>query len=59
MQTLKRLLTSWYLWAVIAGFLAIMVFQKNIEFGSLPFLALALICPVMMMLMMGSHHHKK
>lgn len=55
---MKKYLTMWQVWAVIAVILAFMVvFQTNSTVGILPF-ALILICPIMMLFMMKDHKHK-
>jgi hypothetical protein len=55
---MKKFLTMWQVWAVIAVVLAIMlVFRTNSFTGIFPF-ALLLICPIMMLFMMGGHKHK-
>jgi len=56
---MKNRLTSWKLWAGIAVVLAVLLIMRvNASFiGILPF-AFLLLCPVMMMFMMGGHKHK-
>jgi len=55
---MKRYFTMWQIWAGIAVVLAIMLIIRTNSFvGILPF-ALILICPIMMMFMMGGHKHK-
>ena len=55
---MKKYLTMWQVWAGIAVVLAVMFVTKtNSLAGILPF-ALLLICPIMMMFMMGGHKHK-
>lgn len=58
MQTVKKLLTSWHVWLI--GFvLILLLLQNRWDLRSiLPFLVV-LLCPLMMIFMMGSHHHKK
>ena len=54
---MRRYLTMWQVWAGIAIALAIMLVTKADSFsGIFPF-ALLLICPIMMVLMMGRHKH--
>ena len=56
---MKRYFTMWQIWAGIAVVLAIMLIIRTNSFvGILPF-ALILICPIMMMFMMGGHKHKQ
>lgn len=59
MQTLKRLFTSWHMVLVIGAVLAILLFQNKWDLGSFLFLAILLLCPLMMIFMMDSHHHRK
>ncbi|MBI2443565.1 MAG: DUF2933 domain-containing protein [Candidatus Levybacteria bacterium] len=48
----------WQVWAGIAAVLAVLlIFRTNSFVGILPF-ALLLICPIMMMVMMGGHKHR-
>lgn len=55
---MKRYFTMWQIWAVVAVSLAFMlIFRTNNVSDILPF-ALLLICPIMMMFMMGGHKHK-
>ncbi len=54
----KKHVTSWKLWLVVSIILAIMVFQKNGAVSALLPYAAILICPIMMMFMMGGHHGK-
>jgi len=55
---MKNYITSWKLWATIAVALAvILVFRTNSLVSILP-LSLVLICPIMMMFMMGGNKHK-
>lgn len=55
---MKRYFTMWQIWAVVAVFLAlVLIFRTNNLSGILPF-ALLLICPIMMMFMVGGHKHK-
>lgn len=54
---MKRYLTMWQVWAGIAIALTIILVTKTNNFsGIFPF-ALLLICPIMMMFMMGRHKH--
>ena len=56
---MKKFLTMWQMWAAIAVILAAtLVFNKN-SFGSILPFALFLICPLMMLFMMGSHKNHK
>lgn len=59
METVKKVITSWYIWAIIAVVFGVVLFQKTTDLGSLLPFGLLLLCPVMMFFMMGSHHHKK
>lgn len=55
---MKKYMTMWQVWAGIAVVLAFMlVFRTSSFAGILPF-GLILICPIMMMFMMGGHKHK-
>ena len=55
---MKKFLTMWQVWAGITIVLAIMLITKTNNFwGILPF-ALILICPIMMLFMMGGKGHK-
>lgn len=59
MTTIKRVLTSWQLWAILTGVFALMLLQRSNDLSSLLPFAVILLCPIMMIFMMGSHHHKK
>ena len=55
---MRKYITMWQLWAGIAVILAIMLIIRTNSFvGILPF-ALILICPLMMLFMMGGKGHK-
>ncbi|MBI4080933.1 MAG: DUF2933 domain-containing protein [Candidatus Levybacteria bacterium] len=55
---MKQYVTMWQVWAGIAFVLAVLLITNTNNFvGILPF-ALLLICPIMMMFMMGGHKHK-
>ena len=54
----KKLLTSWHMWVMVALVVGALLF-RNVIGGSTAFLlALVLICPIMMMFMMGDKNHK-
>lgn len=56
---MKKFLTSWQVWAVIAAALgALLVLQGSNLVGILPF-AVFLICPLMMVFMMKGHSNHK
>jgi len=54
----KRFLTSWHLWAVILVTGAILFFQRSLDASTIPLLAIILLCPIMMLFMMGDKNHK-
>ena len=55
---MKKYVTMWQIWAGIAVILTIVLVTRTNSFiGTLPFF-LILICPIMMMFMMGGHKHK-
>jgi hypothetical protein len=54
----KRLLTSWHLWAVVLIGGAFLFFQRSLDASILFPLAIVLLCPIMMMFMMGGKDHK-
>lgn len=57
-MTGKRLLTSWHLWVMFILVIGAILLQ-NIIGGSTAFLlAFVLVCPIMMMFMMGGKDHK-
>ena len=55
---MKKYLTMWQIWAVVATTLAVMLFTNTVSVGNILPFALILICPIMMMFMMGGHKHK-
>ena len=56
-MNIKRILTSWYIWAIIAVTFGVLLFQRDSSLLSvLPF-GLLLLCPIMMMFMMGGKGH--
>jgi len=59
MESLKKVVTAWYVWAIIALVFGILLFQRTTDLASLLPFGLLLLCPVMMFFMMDSHHHKK
>lgn len=59
LNSFKKILTSWYLWAFIAAIFGFLLFQRSIDLASLAPFALFLICPIMMIFMMGSHKDHK
>jgi len=59
MESLKKVVTAWYVWAIIALVFGILLFQRTTDLASLLPFGLLLLCPVMMLFMMDSHHHKK
>jgi len=55
---MRKYITMWQVWAGIAFVLAVLLITNTNNFaGILPF-ALLLICPIMMMFMMGGKGHK-
>lgn len=54
---IKKLITSWYIWAIVAVIVGIFLLSKENIPTVLPFL-LILLCPIMMMFMMNDKHHK-
>lgn len=55
---MKKYVTMWQVWAGVAVALAVLLITRtNNIVGILPF-ALLLICPIMMVFMMGGHKHK-
>lgn len=54
----KGILTSWYFWAVIFIVGAFLLFQRTFDASTLLPLAILLLCPIMMMFMMGGKGHK-
>lgn len=57
-MNIKQLLMSWHLWIVVLVVSGFLLFQKSFDASILPFLALVLICPIVMMFMMGGKNHK-
>lgn len=55
---MKKYLTMWQVWAVIAVLLAVILFTNISGDGNILPFALILICPLMMLFMMGGHKHK-
>ena len=55
---LKKLLTSWQLWLAVAVISAVLLIQSTNNIPVLWPIALLLICPLMMLFMMGGHKHK-
>lgn len=56
-KTMKKCFTSWQLWAAVSIILAILLFQKSGNLSVfLPYVGM-LICPLMMLFMMGGHNH--
>lgn len=54
---IKKILTSWHIWAGIAAVLAFTLMVRGSELSAvLPF-ALFLICPLMMIFIMRGHKH--
>lgn len=54
---LKKLVTSWHLWVMVAVIAGIFLLGKENIPTILPF-ALILLCPIMMLFMMNDKHHK-
>ncbi len=54
---MKQYLTSWHLWVMVAIIGGALLFQNVIGGSTILFLALLLVCPIMMMFMMGGHKH--
>lgn len=54
----KKLVGSWHLWIMVAIVVLAIVFGNNAGIPILFPLALVLICPIMMLFMMGSKGHK-
>lgn len=54
----KKILTSWHLWVMIALVVGALLFQNVIGESTVFLLALVLVCPIMMMFMMGGKGHK-
>ncbi len=57
-MNIKKLLTTWNLWIVLLAAGAFLFFQRSIDASVLLPLAIVLLCPVMMMFMMGGKGHK-
>lgn len=55
---MKKFLTMWQVWALIAVVLAIMLFQKQSNLSALLPFAIFLLCPLMMLFMMKDHHKR-
>lgn len=55
---MKKYVTMWQVWAAVAVVLAVMLFANTGSVGNIFPFALILICPIMMMFMMGGHKHK-
>lgn len=56
-MSIKKLLTSWHLWAVVLVVGGFLLFQGSIDASIILPLAIVLLCPVMMMFMMKDHKH--
>lgn len=56
-MNMKRLLTSWHIWAVLLVAGTFLFFQRSFDASILFPLALVLVCPIMMMFMMKDHKH--
>lgn len=56
--SIKRLAQSWHLWIMVAIVVAAIIFGNTAEIPILVPLALVLICPIMMLFMMGDKNHK-
>ena len=54
----KKLVTSWQLWLGVAVILAVLLVQNFSNIPALWPLAFLLLCPLMMLFMMGGHNHK-
>ena len=57
-MNIRKFVTSWYIWiiaALVIGYL--FIYRVNDPIAYLP-LGLLLLCPIMMMFMMGGHKHK-
>ncbi len=54
----KKLLTSWHLWVMVVLVVGALLFQNVIGGSTVFLLALVLVCPIMMMFMMGGKGHK-
>lgn len=54
----KNFLTSWHVWVMIALVVGALLFQNVIGGSTVFLLALILVCPIMMMFMMGGKNHK-
>ena len=60
MITFKKILTSWYVWAIIALVFGVLLFiNKSSDLTSLLPFAVLLLCPIMMIFMMNSHKDHK
>lgn len=57
-MNVKRLTTSWYFWIVVLAVIALLLFQRPVDASILIPLAIVLLCPLMMMFMMGGKNHK-
>lgn len=55
---MKNIITTWQFWACVAGVFALLWIVQVGDMGSILPFALFLICPLMMLFMMGKHHHK-
>ena len=54
----KKLLTSLHLWVMVVLVVGALLFQNVIGGSTVFLLALVLVCPIMMMFMMGGKGHK-
>lgn len=57
-NSFKTMFTSWKVWCGVAIVLAIVLLIKGTGLYSIFPYMLFLICPVMMLVMMGEHKHK-
>ncbi len=53
--SIKKLARSWHLWIMIAIIFAAIIIGRNNGIPILLPLALVLVCPIMMLFMMGAH----
>lgn len=56
--SLKKFVSSWHLWVIIIIIVTAIIFGNNNKIPILFPLALVLICPIMMVFMMGDKNHK-
>lgn len=54
----KKLLKSWHLWVMVVLVVGALLFQNVIGGSTVFLLAIVLICPIMMLFMMGGKGHK-